>query len=144
MGVGDLYGLFACMVTSRSWKSVTEGVAKTTSNDNEREEIKAYAACLIPQISEALERMPRPMILILKTNDLLRSIEYRLGTQNRSDAFLQMARCCIRSMCQFTLKNTDSVFRILIIYFEMYFELAKLFIYENYLMLAHWNYVASS
>ncbi|VDM51551.1 unnamed protein product [Toxocara canis] len=56
----------------------------------QRDEIKAYAATLIPQISQVLESVPRPMVLILKTNDLLRSIEYRLGTQNRADSFLQV------------------------------------------------------
>lgn len=30
MGVGDLYGLFACMVTARSWKSVLSGIDKQT------------------------------------------------------------------------------------------------------------------
>lgn len=45
---------------------------------------------LIPEISQVLERMPRSMLLILKTNDLLRSIEYRLGTQGRADTFMQV------------------------------------------------------
>lgn len=28
LGAGDLYGLFACMVTARSWESVTTGIQK--------------------------------------------------------------------------------------------------------------------
>lgn len=56
----------------------------------QRTEIKAYAASLITQISDVLQRMPRPLLMILKTNDLLRSIEYRLGTHNRADAFIQV------------------------------------------------------
>lgn len=135
MGVGDSYGLFACMVTSRSWEAVTGGISKSSVDEEEvwllllytwsnqtlclisfiriydlvsffsfrkhisllfqRNEIKAYAASLIPQISLVLHKMPRPMLLILKTNDLLRSIEYRLGTQNRIDAFIQV---CLKDM----------------------------------------------
>lgn len=35
MGVGDLFGLFACMVTSRSYKSVTSGIARVKPSDAE-------------------------------------------------------------------------------------------------------------
>uniref|UniRef100_A0A914XMU8 Protein kinase domain-containing protein n=1 Tax=Plectus sambesii TaxID=2011161 RepID=A0A914XMU8_9BILA len=67
MGVGDLYGLFACMVTARSWKSVTSGISKNVITADEACEIKRYAGSLLPQISDVLERMPRQMLLILKT-----------------------------------------------------------------------------
>ena len=35
MGVGDLYGLFACIVTRRSWKSVTQGIDKSNMDSSE-------------------------------------------------------------------------------------------------------------
>ena len=36
MNVGDLYGLFACMVTKRSWKSVAGGtITKTHATEGE-------------------------------------------------------------------------------------------------------------
>lgn len=28
LGVGDLYGLLACMVTARSWEAITKGIEK--------------------------------------------------------------------------------------------------------------------
>lgn len=49
-----------------------------------------YAASLVHQISQVLDLIPKEMLLILKTNDLLRSIEHRFGTQNRSDGFLEV------------------------------------------------------
>lgn len=49
-----------------------------------------YAASLVHQISQVLDQIPKEMLLILKTNDLLRSIEHRLGTQNRSDGFIEV------------------------------------------------------
>ncbi|KAH7703547.1 atypical/ABC1/ABC1-B protein kinase, partial [Aphelenchoides avenae] len=88
-GIGEFYGLFSCIVTARSWQSVTQGIQNTKVEHEEQQEIKAYAASLIPQISQVLDRMPREMLLILKTNDLIRAIEHRLGTQNRSDSFLE-------------------------------------------------------
>lgn len=47
------------------------------------------------QITQVLDRMPRSMLLILKTNDLLRAIERRLRSHYRADAFLEV--CCVQS-----------------------------------------------
>lgn len=35
MGVGDLFGLFACIITARSYKSVTEGISKSRPTETE-------------------------------------------------------------------------------------------------------------
>jgi len=32
LGVGQLYGLFACMVTGRSWNSIQKGIDKSEKN----------------------------------------------------------------------------------------------------------------
>ncbi|KAL3114295.1 hypothetical protein niasHT_012928 [Heterodera trifolii] len=48
MNIGQNYGLFACIVTMRSWKSVTAGIARTEIDDGERSHIKEYATCLVP------------------------------------------------------------------------------------------------
>lgn len=35
LGVGDLYGLLACMVTARSWTAVTKGIEKSKPTSDE-------------------------------------------------------------------------------------------------------------
>ena len=40
------------------------------------------------------------MLLIFKTNDLLRAMEHTLGTQNAMAGFVQMSRSCIRYATQ--------------------------------------------
>ncbi|VDN19020.1 unnamed protein product [Gongylonema pulchrum] len=137
MGVGELYGLFVCMVTNRSWDAISQGINRTTATADERQEIKAYAATLIPEISQVLERMPRSMLLILRTNDLLRSIEYRLGTQGRADTFVQMARCCVRSVHERSAEQNKSWFARISIYVRMYIALFAITVYEYYLMLTN-------
>uniref|UniRef100_A0A915PQY3 ABC1 atypical kinase-like domain-containing protein n=1 Tax=Setaria digitata TaxID=48799 RepID=A0A915PQY3_9BILA len=142
MGVGDLYGLFACMITSRSWHAISQGIDKSRATSEEarfacscfQREIKLYAATLIPEISQVLERMPRAMLLILKTNDLLRSIEYRLGTQGRADTFVQMARCCVRSVHRRSAEINKSLLIKVCIYVRMYLALFKITVFEYYLM----------
>lgn len=63
-------------------------------------EIRTNAALYLPQISELLNRVPRQMLLLLKTNDLLRGIETTLQTRASSSSFLNMSRCCIRALAR--------------------------------------------
>ncbi|XP_071551401.1 aarF domain-containing protein kinase 1 isoform X2 [Panulirus ornatus] len=98
LGVGELFGLFACMVTGRSWDSITKGIDKKERTSSEQDEIKADAAKYLPEISAVLNRVPRQMLLIFKTNDLLRGIEFSLNTQEGMKSFVIMSRCCIRSL----------------------------------------------
>lgn len=48
------------------------------------------------------------MLLILKTNDLIRGIEATLGTLNRKTAFWVMSKCCVKTMHEESRKNTKS------------------------------------
>lgn len=56
------------------------------STEDAREKIRASAAEYAQQISGLLQRMPREMLLLLKTNDCLRTIDTCLG-QARSAAW---------------------------------------------------------
>jgi aarF domain-containing kinase len=35
LGIGELYGLFACMVAGRSWSSITQGIDKKKKGKSE-------------------------------------------------------------------------------------------------------------
>ena len=48
------------------------------------------------QIADVLANVNRQMLLIFKTNDLLRAMEHTLGTQNAMAGFVQMSRSCVR------------------------------------------------
>lgn len=101
-------------------------------------EIKEYAASLIFQISQVLDRMPRAMLLILKTNDLLRAIEHRLGAHHRSDAFLEMARCCTWTIYEKRVRHTTSEFEHLTAMVQLYWVLFKIRLFEVYLICREW------
>merc|ERR1711997_865030 len=96
LGVGQLYGLFACMVAGRSWTSITKGIDKAEKSAAESKEIKTNVARYIKEIADILAFVNRQMILIFKTNDLLRGIESSLGTKNSMSTFIQMSRACFR------------------------------------------------
>jgi aarF domain-containing kinase len=53
---------------------------------------------VLPYITDILSQVDRQMLLVLKTNDLIRGIETTLETQNRMTAFWVMSKCCIKSI----------------------------------------------
>lgn len=84
MGAGeDLYTLFASILTMRPWRKVVAKSHDHLQFSIEREdvgEIQDYAATSLLKITELLRRLPRVILLLLKTNDCLRAVDNALGT----------------------------------------------------------------
>ena len=57
---------------------------------SESAEIKANVMKYFKEIADVLAYVNRQMILIFKTNDLLRGIESSLGTKNSMSSFIQV------------------------------------------------------
>merc|ERR1719499_2545461 len=110
LGVGELYGLFACMVTARSWSSIQKGLDVAPRTKSESAEIKANVIKYFKEIADVLAFVNRQMILIFKTNDLLRGIESSLGTKNSMSSFIQMSRACFKIIQEKHLLSTTSAF----------------------------------
>ncbi|XP_041928081.1 LOW QUALITY PROTEIN: aarF domain-containing protein kinase 1 [Alosa sapidissima] len=133
LGAGDLFPLFACVLTARSWKSVNEGISQTPVTNSEDVEIRTNAALYLPQISELLNRVPRQMLLLLKTNDLLRGIETILQTRASSSSFINMSRCCTRAMARHRRSKTCSRSKRLQISLSEAITLWQISLYEMFL-----------
>ncbi|XP_062253641.1 aarF domain-containing protein kinase 1 isoform X1 [Platichthys flesus] len=143
LGAGDLYPLFACVLTARSWTAVNAGISSVPVTNSEDVEIRTNAALYLPQISELLNRVPRQMLLLLKTNDLLRGIETTLQTRASSSSFINMSRCCIRALARHKKSKAQSSRRRLQIKLAESLSLGKLTLYELFLwvksfMSVHW------
>ncbi|XP_064484015.1 aarF domain-containing protein kinase 1-like isoform X2 [Ornithodoros turicata] len=95
---GDLYKILMCIISGRSWTAVSEGIDKRKTSAKEGQEIRDFASEHFTTISQILNMVPREMLLIFKTNDLLRGIETMLGTRGASKSFMTMSRCCIRAV----------------------------------------------
>ncbi|XP_041828248.1 aarF domain-containing protein kinase 1 isoform X4 [Melanotaenia boesemani] len=98
-------------------------------------EIRTNAALYLPQISELLNRVPRQMLLLLKTNDLLRGIETTLQTRASSSSFINMSRCCIRAIARHKRSKARSRRRRLQISLAESLSLWRLSMYEFFLWL---------
>lgn len=130
LGAGELYPLFACIITARSWTAVNAGISSMPVSQSEDVEIRTNAARYLPQISELLNRIPRQMLLLLKTNDLLRGIESTLQTRASSSSFLNMSRCCIRALARHKRSKCRSRLKRLRLSLSESFTLWKLSVYQ--------------
>ena len=71
------------------------------------EEIRTQASRYVPQISDILNKVPREMLLIFKTNDLLRGIETNLKTRANTKSFITMSKSCVRALYSFKSRFCD-------------------------------------
>lgn len=112
LGAGeDLHALFAGVLTMRPWKSVIDpsvGHLVLDGNNADRSEVQMYASLYFPQISELLRRLPRVILLMLKTNDCLRAVNHALVGGSPLESFETIAR--VSSEAVFEAKRTEHRF----------------------------------
>ncbi|XP_065542034.1 aarF domain-containing protein kinase 1 isoform X2 [Lathamus discolor] len=135
LGAGDMYPLFACVVTARSWEAVNRGIDKSPVSASEDMEIRSNTAAYLPQITQLLNNVPRQMLLLLKTNDLLRGIELALNTRASASSFLNMSRCCIRAVSKYQRSKSHSLYRKAQISLTEALSLWQISLYELFLWL---------
>lgn len=73
--------LFASILTARTWDSIQSKLFHGIE-ESEFEQIKNQASARAAQITEVLAQVPSPLLLVLKTNDLLRSLNLSLGVSS--------------------------------------------------------------
>ncbi|KAI9779793.1 MAG: hypothetical protein M1816_003329 [Peltula sp. TS41687] len=99
-GINDeQFPLFASAITGRDYKVIAKSVA-TPRTTAEKEEIsQALGEGVLTQLVQLLGQVPRIMLLILKTNDLTRSLDEGLQTKlGPMRTFLILARYCSRTV----------------------------------------------
>lgn len=101
-GINDQdFPLFASAITGRDFSVVSsEGsILKTRTTDEEQTMTGALQEGLIVDLVQMLSRVPRIILLILKTNDLTRSLDENLQTrQGPIRSFMILARYCTRTV----------------------------------------------
>ncbi|KAL5076736.1 hypothetical protein RYX36_015720 [Vicia faba] len=82
LGAGeDLYALFAGVLTMRPWNRVVDPSMDhlvIQGSQSELSELQMYASEYFHEISELLRRLPRVILLMMKTNDCLRAVNNTL------------------------------------------------------------------
>lgn len=99
-GIDDSqFPLFASAITGRDYRVVTQSVA-TSRTAQEKEAISdALGDGMLEQLVQLLGQVPRVILLILKTNDLTRSLDENLHTrQGPVRTFMILARYAARAV----------------------------------------------
>lgn len=97
----DDFPLFASAITGRDFSIVSKegSILKTRTPDEEKNMSGALQEGLIVDLVQMLGRVPRIILLILKTNDLTRSLDENLHTsQGPIRTFMILARYCTRTV----------------------------------------------
>jgi aarF domain-containing kinase len=95
------FPLFASAITGRDFSIVSQegSILKTRTPDEEKNMSGALQEGLIVDLVQMLGRVPRIILLILKTNDLTRSLDENLHTtQGPIRTFMILARYCTRTV----------------------------------------------
>jgi aarF domain-containing kinase len=106
-GVTDeQFPLFASAITGRDYRVLTQSITAPRT-DREKEEIsEALGDGMLQQLVQLLGQVPRIILLILKTNDLTRSLDENLHTrQGPVRTFLILARYCSRTVFEEQVEN---------------------------------------
>lgn len=100
------FPLFASAITGRDYRVLTQSITAPRT-DREKEEIsEALGDGMLQQLVQLLGQVPRIILLILKTNDLTRSLDEGLHTkQGPVRTFLILARYCSRTVFEEQVEN---------------------------------------
>ncbi|KAG9453997.1 hypothetical protein H6P81_006901 [Aristolochia fimbriata] len=122
LGAGeDLYALFAGILTMRPWNRVIDPSVDhlvIQGKDEDRSELQMYASQYFPQISELLSRLPRVILLMLKTNDCLRAVNSSLLQSSSLDSFLIIGRISAEAVTEAKMMQKKSFWSSLSILYE--------------------------
>ncbi|KAL0402904.1 UNVERIFIED_CONTAM: putative ABC1 protein [Sesamum radiatum] len=131
IGAGeDLYVLFAGILTMRPWNKVIDPAVDhlvVKGTDTDRSELQMYASQYFPQITELLRRLPRVILLMLKTNDCLRAVNTALLEGSSLETFLIVGRVSSEAVIESKLLQSRSLLSRLLVWFEELRLEARLF-----------------
>lgn len=99
--------------------------------------MKASFTGILPKISEVLQNVNPQMLLILKTNDLMRGIEHTLKTGARMGAFRVMSTCCVKSVYNVKYQKCENKIEKFKLSLAEFWDLIKINLYYTYLSLKH-------
>ena len=84
----------------------------------------------VPQITTVFENIPRELVLVFKTNDLLRGLDARLKTSAASASFISMSKCCLQAVYEDEYKKCDGLVSKCKLYGSFRWNMLRLLVYQ--------------
>ncbi|KAI1875627.1 uncharacterized protein JN550_001913 [Neoarthrinium moseri] len=95
----EQFPLFASAITGRDYTVVSSSIMQSRSDDEKKTMGNALQEGLLSDLVQMLGQVPRIILLILKTNDLTRSLDENLHTrQGPMRNFMILARYCAKTV----------------------------------------------
>ncbi|KAJ0044389.1 hypothetical protein Pint_06489 [Pistacia integerrima] len=139
LGAGeDLYALFAGILTMRPWNRVIDPAVDhlvIQGTEGDRSELQMYASEYFPQISELLRRLPRVILLMLKTNDCLRTVNNSLVQGSSPETFLIIGKVSSKAVIEAKMSQNKSFLNYFSIWLEEIYLEARLFSIQIFMWL---------
>ena len=132
MGVQDLYRIMASVLTQRSWETIAERKLNVPRTQEEKSLITKRAMGMFSELTQVLQSVPRELIMVFKTNDLLAHVESSLGVPRRESYYLSLARECVGILGRHEAKREASWSRSYLITLQTEWTLFKLRLYQCY------------
>lgn len=131
LGAGeDLYALFAGILTMRPWNRVIDTSVDhlvVKGDEGDRSELQMYASQYFPQITELLRRLPRVILLMLKTNDCLRAVNNSLLQGSSLETFMIIGKVASEAVAEAKMSQRRSFLCWINIWLEGILLEARLF-----------------
>ncbi|CAH1418871.1 unnamed protein product [Lactuca virosa] len=113
----DLYTFFTSILTMKPWERVIDpAVDHLVIRD--QSDLQIYGPEYFSQVTELLHRLPRVILLMMKTNDCLRSVDNALLQRPSLESFLIIGRVSAEAVIEEKLSNAKSLFSFIGIWFE--------------------------
>jgi len=107
LGVAEMYGLLVCMVAGRTWDSVQDGIATKKLTPEEKEKFQSGIPLVLTETLYILQTVNPQILLLLKTNDLIRGIDTTLGTLSKLTSLRPMTVSCINTVYNESLHRSS-------------------------------------
>lgn len=91
----------------------------------------------LPEITQLLDMVPRELVLILKTNDLLRGIEFSLNASSYRRSYITMSKSCVRALGAHNMATSSSWRQGMYLWIKMKLTLMAIHTYELWLRIQY-------
>ncbi|PWA48280.1 putative aarF domain-containing protein kinase 1 [Artemisia annua] len=117
-GAGDdLYTFFTSILTMKPWERVIDPAVDHLAI-SDQSELQIYGPEYFSQVTELLRRLPRVILLMMKTNDCLRSVDNALLQRSSLESFLIIGRVSSEAVIQEKLLKAKSLFSLISVWLE--------------------------
>ena len=135
MGVPDLHQIMAAVLTQRSWETIADGKLNVPRTSEEESLIAKRAMGKFFEITQVLQNVPRELIMVFKTNDLLAHVESSLGVERREGYYVSLAKECVSTLGRYEAAQESNLIKSYILSLQTQWVLFKLGLYQWYKMI---------